>query len=212
MVVPENGVVKVREDAPLDKLSIMGCAVATGVGAVVNTAKVEAGSSVAVIGLGGVGLNVVQGAALAGAYPIIAVDVLERKLEMARQFGATHFVNAGKEDPEGGLRPHQRRRRLRLRGHRKAGGYQPGFRHGARGRRGDHGGRLAYGSKTSIDTNGLLAEKSLRAACTAPFGSGWTSPLRRPVHGGPPQADELVSRTFSGPDQRCLCRHEGRAR
>jgi S-(hydroxymethyl)glutathione dehydrogenase/alcohol dehydrogenase len=99
MLAPENGVVKVRRDAPLDKLGIMGCAVATGVGAVFNTARVQAGSSVAVIGLGGVGLNVVQGAALAAASPIIAIDVLDRKLEMARQFGATHFVNAAREDP-----------------------------------------------------------------------------------------------------------------
>jgi Zn-dependent alcohol dehydrogenase len=99
LLVPERGVVKVREDAPLDKLSILGCAVATGVGAVLNTARVEAGSSVAIIGLGGVGLNVVQGAALASAYPIIAIDVLDHKLEMAKQFGATHLVNAGKEDP-----------------------------------------------------------------------------------------------------------------
>jgi S-(hydroxymethyl)glutathione dehydrogenase/alcohol dehydrogenase len=99
MVAPESGVVRVREDAPLDKLGVMGCAVATGVGAVLNAAKVEAGSSVAVIGIGGVGLNVVQGAALVAAEPIIAIDVLERKLEMAREFGATHFVNAAKEDP-----------------------------------------------------------------------------------------------------------------
>ncbi len=99
MVAPENGVVRVRDDAPLDKLGIMGCAVATGVGAVLNTAKVEAGSSVAVIGAGGVGLNVVQGAALAAADPIIVIDVLDRKLEMAQQFGATHFVNPAKEEP-----------------------------------------------------------------------------------------------------------------
>jgi S-(hydroxymethyl)glutathione dehydrogenase/alcohol dehydrogenase len=99
MLAPESGVVKVRDDAPLDKLSIMGCAVATGVGAVVNTAKVEAGSSVAVIGIGGVGLSVIQGAALVGAYPIIAIDLLERKLGMAREFGATHFVNASEKNP-----------------------------------------------------------------------------------------------------------------
>ena len=99
VVALESAVVKVREDAPLGKLGIVGCAVATGVGAVLNAAKVEAGSSVAVIGIGGVGLNVVQGAALAAADPIIAIDVLERKLEMAKQFGATHFVNASKEDP-----------------------------------------------------------------------------------------------------------------
>ncbi len=99
MVAHQSGVVKVREDAPLDKLSIMGCAVATGVGAVLNAARVQAGSSVAVIGLGGVGLNVVQGAALAAADPIIAIDVLDHKLKLAEQLGATHFVNAAKEDP-----------------------------------------------------------------------------------------------------------------
>jgi S-(hydroxymethyl)glutathione dehydrogenase/alcohol dehydrogenase len=99
MVAPESAAVKVREDAPLDKLGIVGCAVATGVGAVLNTAKVEAGSSVAVIGVGGVGLSVIQGAVLAAADPIIGIDVLDGKLKMAEQFGATHFVNASKDDP-----------------------------------------------------------------------------------------------------------------
>ena len=98
-VLPESGVVKVREDAPLDKVSLIGCGVMTGVGAVINTAKVQAGSAVAVIGCGGVGLNVIQGAALAGAAKIIAVDISDFKLELAQQFGATHVINSSTEDP-----------------------------------------------------------------------------------------------------------------
>ncbi|MQA00518.1 MAG: zinc-binding dehydrogenase [Dehalococcoidia bacterium] len=98
-VMPERGVVKVREDAPLETICLVGCGVTTGVGAAINTAKVQAGSDVAVIGLGGVGLNVVQGAKLAGARKIIAVDISDSKLETAATFGATDFVNASQEDP-----------------------------------------------------------------------------------------------------------------
>ena len=83
-VVPESGAVPVREDMPLDKAALVGCAVMTGAGAVINTAKVEAGSSVLVIGCGGVGLNCIQGAVLAGAGRIIAVDVKANKVEYAR--------------------------------------------------------------------------------------------------------------------------------
>lgn len=96
--VPEGGVVKVRDDAPLRTVCLVGCGVTTGVGAVANTARVEVGSNVAVIGLGGVGLNVVQGARLVGARRVIAVDVLESKLDLAKQFGATHCVLGGAED------------------------------------------------------------------------------------------------------------------
>jgi len=98
-VVPEASVVKIREDMPLDRAALIGCGVMTGVGAAINTAKVAPGSTVVVIGCGGVGLNVVQGAALAGAAKIIAVDVIDRKLELAQQFGATHVVNSAKDDP-----------------------------------------------------------------------------------------------------------------
>jgi len=104
-VVSEMAMVKVRDDAPLEKLSIVGCAVATGVGAVVNTARVTPGKSVAVFGCGGVGLNVVQGANLAGAWPIIAIDTLDNKLALAQEFGASHLVNAAKEQPV--LRVHE---------------------------------------------------------------------------------------------------------
>jgi Zn-dependent alcohol dehydrogenase len=97
-VVPEGSVLKIPNDLPLDRAALLGCAVITGVGAVINCARVRPGSSVAVFGAGGVGLNVVQGAALAGAAQIIAVDLVERKLEFARQFGATHTVSARSGD------------------------------------------------------------------------------------------------------------------
>jgi len=104
-VVPESGVIKIREEMPLDRASLIGCGVMTGVGAVINTARVQAGSVVAVIGCGGVGLNVVQGAALAGAAKIIAIDLSDYKLELAQQFGATHAVNAaGDPDVPGAVR------------------------------------------------------------------------------------------------------------
>jgi len=97
-VVPEDSLVKIREDAPLDRMALIGCGVATGVGSVINTAKVKPGSSVVVIGAGGVGLNVIQGAVLAGAEAIVAVDIYGNKLENALQFGATHMVDASGED------------------------------------------------------------------------------------------------------------------
>ena len=91
-VVGERMLVKVAKDAPLDLLSLTACGVVTGVGAVLNTARVEPGSSVLVVGAGGVGLNVIQGAVLAGATTIIAADVLDSKLKLAEEFGATHTV------------------------------------------------------------------------------------------------------------------------
>ena len=98
VVVPASGAIKVRDDAPLDVIAVVGCAVATGVGAVMNTAAVEPGSTVAVIGCGGVGLNVVQGAKLAGAERIIAIDVVPEKTDMALQFGATDRIDASERD------------------------------------------------------------------------------------------------------------------
>jgi Zn-dependent alcohol dehydrogenase len=93
-VLPERAVLKIPDDLPLDRAALLGCAVITGVGAAINAAQVKPGSTVAVFGTGGVGLNVVQGAAIAGADRIIAVDLLDSKLEHARRFGATHTVNA----------------------------------------------------------------------------------------------------------------------
>ena len=92
-VLPEIAVAKVREDAPFDKICYIGCGVTTGIGAVINTAKVEPGANVAVFGLGGIGLNVVQGARLAGANMIIGVDLNEKRKPLAEKFGLTHFLN-----------------------------------------------------------------------------------------------------------------------
>ncbi|MCV2867117.1 S-(hydroxymethyl)glutathione dehydrogenase/class III alcohol dehydrogenase [Defluviimonas sp. WL0002] len=92
-VLPEIAVAKVREDAPFDKICYIGCGVTTGIGAVINTAKVEIGAKAVVFGLGGIGLNVIQGLRLAGADMIIGVDLNPGKKEMAEKFGMTHFVN-----------------------------------------------------------------------------------------------------------------------
>lgn len=97
-VVARESLVKIDKSLPLDIAALFGCAVLTGVGAVLNTAKVEAEESVAVFGLGGVGLSMVMGASYAKAFPIIAVDRLDDKLELARQVGATHTVNASEVD------------------------------------------------------------------------------------------------------------------
>lgn len=98
-VVPARTAIKVDPDLPLTELALMGCAVMTGVGAVLNTARVRPGDTVAVVGCGGVGLNVVQGARIAGATTIVAIDVIASKLELARELGATHVVDASSGDP-----------------------------------------------------------------------------------------------------------------
>ena len=99
MLVHEHAITKVRKDMPLDRAALIGCGVTTGVGAVIHTAQVEPGSTVAVIGCGGVGLSAVNGAAIAGAARIIAVDQVPSKLELARKFGATDVVNAAENNP-----------------------------------------------------------------------------------------------------------------
>jgi len=98
-VAAQESLIKIDPTVPLENAALFGCAVLTGVGAVVNTAKVEPGMAVAVFGLGGVGLSVVMGAQLARAYPIVAVDTVDAKLELARKLGATHLVNARERDP-----------------------------------------------------------------------------------------------------------------
>jgi len=98
MLIHEHALVKIDRDMPLDRAALIGCGVTTGVGAVFHTAKVEPGSTVAVIGCGGVGLSCINGAALAGAGKIIAVDMVDSKLEMAKTFGATHTVNGKNGD------------------------------------------------------------------------------------------------------------------
>ena len=128
-VLPEIAVAKIREDAPFDKVCYIGCGVTTGIGAVINTAKVEAGANVVVFGLGGIGLNVIQGARLVGANKIIGVDLNPARKPLAEKFGMTHFVN-----PEGSRRrsggalggAHRRRRGLQLRMRRQCGSDAPG--------------------------------------------------------------------------------------
>jgi S-(hydroxymethyl)glutathione dehydrogenase/alcohol dehydrogenase len=92
-VLPEIAVAKIREDAPFDKVCYIGCGVTTGIGAVINTAKVEPGANVVVFGLGGIGLNVIQGARMAGANMIVGVDINPGRKALAEKFGMTHFVN-----------------------------------------------------------------------------------------------------------------------
>ncbi len=97
-VLPEIAVAKIRADAPFDKVCYIGCGVTTGIGAVINTAKVEPGANVVVFGLGGIGLNVVQGARMAGANRIVGVDLNPKREALARKFGLTHFVNPKGKD------------------------------------------------------------------------------------------------------------------
>lgn len=98
MLVHEHAVVKIRDDMPMAQAALIGCGVTTGVGAVIHTARVEAGSTVAVIGCGGIGLSAINGAAIAGASRIIAVDMVASKLDLARKFGATDVVDASSGD------------------------------------------------------------------------------------------------------------------
>jgi S-(hydroxymethyl)glutathione dehydrogenase/alcohol dehydrogenase len=103
-VLPEIALAKIREDAPFDKVCYIGCGVTTGIGAVINTAKVEPGANVVVFGLGGIGLNVIQGARMAGANMIVGVDLNPGKRALAERFGMTHFVNP--KEVEGDLVPY----------------------------------------------------------------------------------------------------------
>ena len=103
-VVPEISVAKIREDAPFDKVCYIGCGVTTGIGAVINTAKVQTGDNVVVFGLGGIGLNVIQGARMVGANMIVGVDINPKKRELAEQLGMTHFVDPNQV--EGDLVPY----------------------------------------------------------------------------------------------------------
>ncbi len=103
-VMPEIAVARIRQDAPFDKVCYIGCGVTTGIGAVINTAKVEPGANVVVFGLGGIGLNVIQGARMAGADKIVGVDINPSKKTLAEAFGMTHFVNP--KEVEGDLVPY----------------------------------------------------------------------------------------------------------
>src|SRR4030081_1293126 len=104
-VLPEIAVAKIRADAPFDKVCYIGCGVTTGIGAVIKTAKVEPGANVVIFGLGGIRLNVVQGARMAGANMIVGVDINPKRRALAEKFGMTHFVNP-KDMAENELVPH----------------------------------------------------------------------------------------------------------
>ena len=104
VIVKESQVVKVPPDMPLDRAALLSCGVITGWGGVVNRAQVRPNQSVVVMGAGGVGINAIQGAAYVGAYPIIVVDVLDDKMKLAKNFGATHMVNARRDDAEDEIR------------------------------------------------------------------------------------------------------------
>ena len=103
-VMPEIAAAKIREDAPFDKVCYIGCGVTTGIGAVINTAKVQPGDNVVIFGLGGIGLNVIQGARMAGANKIVGVDINPARKDMGEKFGMTHFVNP--KEVEGDLVPY----------------------------------------------------------------------------------------------------------
>ncbi len=105
MVTSENGVVKIPEDMPMAEAALIGCGVMTGVGAALYTADVPGGATVAVIGCGGIGLNIIQGCRIAGAARIIAIDIIDSKLDLAKRFGATHTINSKQtDDLEGAIR------------------------------------------------------------------------------------------------------------
>jgi S-(hydroxymethyl)glutathione dehydrogenase/alcohol dehydrogenase len=142
-VLPEISLARIAKDAPLEKVCLLGCGVTTGIGAVINTAKVEPGATVAIFGLGGIGLSAVIGAVMAKAARIIAIDINPAKFAIARQLGATDCINPkdyDQADPGSDRRPDRRRRRLLLRVHRQ----RQGDARGARvlpqglGRVGDH--------------------------------------------------------------------------
>src|SRR6185369_9332340 len=103
-VVREQGAIPIDPRVPFDRAALIGCGVMTGFGAVVNRAKVQTGSTMAVFGVGGIGLNCIQGGVLSGASKIIACDVMPQKLEWATRFGATHVIDSSKEDPVAAIR------------------------------------------------------------------------------------------------------------
>ncbi len=198
MVVPEGGLVKIRNDVPLDKAAVVGCGVMTGVGAAINTAKVQPGSACAVIGTGGVGLNVIQGCALAGAERIIAVDIHPNKLEMAREFGATHFVDASKEDAVAKVRELT------------DGGVDfafeviglpeaitQAFEMARRGGEAIIVGMAPLGSEAAISAPAFLQEKVLKGCCYGSTRPRYDMPRLLDLYmAGKLKLDELVSRTY----------------
>ena len=187
-VLPEIAVAKVREDAPFDKICYIGCGVTTGIGAVINTAKVEAGANVVVFGLGGIGLNVIQGARLAGANKIIGVDLNPKRKALAEKFGMTHFVNP--KEVGGDLVQHlveshrwRRRLQLRVRGQRRPHAAGAGVLPSRLGRLGNHrrgGSRPGDQDPPLPAGHGTRLERYGVRRCARPHGRAED---RRLVHG-----------------------------
>ena len=195
-VVPESAAVPIRRDVPLEVAALCGCAVITGYGAVVEHGRVEPGASVAVWGCGGVGLNVVQGARLAGAATIVAVDTRPEKLELARAARARPTVSARPGRGYGGSRPrpHRRRRRLRLRGDR-ARADDPGAWGGPRpGGTVVVVGMMPKGDRSRSTPGGSSTRRRSRAASSARRRSTSTSRASSTYYAeGELELDELVS-------------------
>ena len=197
-VVQEGGVVKIRKDASLEGAALVGCGVMTGVGAAINTAKVKPGSICAVIGTGGVGLNVIQGCVLAGAERIIAIDINPNKLEMAREFGATDFVDASKENPVAKV--------LELTGGGADYAFEviglpeaitQAFDMVRRGGEAIVVGMAPMGSEVTISAPAFLAEKVLRGCVYGSTRPRYDMPLLIDLYmAGKLKLDELVSRTY----------------
>ncbi|MEX2245708.1 MAG: Zn-dependent alcohol dehydrogenase [Dehalococcoidia bacterium] len=198
ILLPEGGVVKIRQDVPLEQAALVGCGVMTGVGAAINTAKVAPGSTCAVIGTGGVGLNVIQGCALAGAAKIIAVDVRENKLAMARRFGATHTIDASQEDPVKAVRD--------LTGGGADYAFEviglpaaitQAFDMVRRGGEAIVVGMSPFGSQVSVDATAFLSEKVLRGCVYGSTRPRYDMPMILDLYmAGKLNLDDLVSRRY----------------
>ena len=196
-VLPEQSVIPIRKDAPLDVVCLVSCGVLAGAGPVFNRAKVPPGASVAVWGCGGVGLNTIQAARMLGAGKIIAVDVMRQKLAWAEEFGATHVVDASKEDPVAARPGAQRHRRSGL--HLRGGGHPEDHRAGAPGhpprRHLRDRGRLPAGTRVSLDPSLLLQQRVLTGSS---FGGGHQRtdvPMLIDLYmSGKYKLDELISR------------------
>ena len=177
-VLPEIALAKIRPDAPFDKVCYIGCGVTTGIGAVINTAKVEPGANVVVFGLGGIGLNVVQGARMVGANMIVGVDLNPAREALGRKFGMTHFVNpegARRQGSRGASRRADRRRRrlqLRMRRQHQADAPGAGMLPSRLGQVGDHRRRRRR-------PGDLHAARS----SSSPAGTGWARPSAAPRGG-----------------------------
>ncbi len=199
-VVPEVAAVPIDKAIPFPQAALVGCGVTTGVGAAINTAQVQPGTTAAVFGAGGVGLNCIQGCSIAGATTIIAVDLLDNKLEMAKEFGATHAVNAAADDPvarikelTGGLGTHYAFEAIGL--------VEAPFVQSIRCTR-SRGitvwvGHAPYDTPVTIDARDLIAEKTVIGSMYGTAKPQLEFPrLLSLYQAGKLKLDELITRTF----------------